>query len=86
MYVIRTAFCWMNLLRREWIFLDFRHFFTGIHKEATPIGAERIFYSHVTSVTNPHFMRSIMEIRECGSLKLPTPNANFCSARCHCSQ
>ena len=47
--------------------VDFRQLFTGIHKEATPIGAERIFYSHVTSVTNPHFMRSIMEIRECDS-------------------
>jgi len=44
---------------------DFRRFFTAIHKEATPIGAERMFYSHVTSVTNPHFMGRIMEIREC---------------------
>jgi len=45
--------------------VDFRHFFAAIHKEATPIGAERTFYSHVTSVTNPRSMRSILEIREC---------------------
>lgn len=50
---------------------DFRHLFAAIHKKATPIETERIFYSHVTSVTNPHFMRSIMEIRECRPSNCP---------------
>lgn len=56
--------------------VDFLQFFAATHKEATPIEAERIFYSHLTSVTNPHFMRSIMEIRECGLLSYLTLNAN----------
>ena len=46
---------------------DFRHYFTVIHKEAAPIGAKRLFYSYVTSDTNPRSMRSIVETRECCS-------------------
>jgi hypothetical protein len=43
---------------------DFRQLFAAIHKEATPTGAKRLFYSHVTSVTNTGSMRSILETRE----------------------
>jgi hypothetical protein len=43
---------------------DFRHYFATIHKETTPTGEKRILYSHVTAVSNPRSIRSILDTRE----------------------